>query len=114
MTPSQLGRLAELVNAKWPEMEMRSTVFPSGAEGWESMVWDYSPTSSDFHNAEFIIWAWDRLIELGKDPAVGKRYKDWSVVPNSYDWDCPLDFYEGDTRAQAFALALLEALESEP
>lgn len=73
-------------------------------------TFNYVDWGSDETNGAFIIWVLNRLIQLGHDPVMGKRYAKFSVVLDSMGWDVPWDLMEGDTRAEACLVALEEAL----
>lgn len=126
-----LQRLAELINEKLGQSCQHFEVigYLSGFE------WEYWPLATDRENARFIIWCLDRLEELGLAPLLRQEGESYALVAGS---DLGQGFVEieedgtetvdgipyrpepfpvarvaftGATRAEACALALMQALE---
>lgn len=113
-----LQELADLINKKWPE-KYNATVFEPGAleVDWQRDSATWYEDDTDFYSAEFIVWALDRLLELGfRDVRFGLASLRYTLNIAKLDSDtntethCP---FSGTTRSEAIAKALLHALKSE-
>jgi hypothetical protein len=112
MTPTDLERLAGAVNAKWPEggqCRAHETYVDLHHPTKPEYIWDYFQSLPDQGNAEFIVWALDRLEELGLTPSVFKGSSGEYVVSIPEIPDAAF----GPTRAAALTKALSVALGAE-
>ena len=107
-----LQRLAELINAKWPHAERKPHANAATLSFFKSdpsyclYCLGFNVYAPDHANAEFIIWCLDRLDELGFTCAL---YRDSVYLER----DGIGEGVDGKTRAEACALALMQALEGE-
>lgn len=86
VTEDQLYAFAVMANKRWPKDgkfrwhgNMLDLHHPSKPE----YVWDYFTTLKDFDNAEFIIWALERMVEMGLNPLLHLRDSSHCLVAGS-------------------------------